>query len=500
MNVSRAWRAALTLGVLVWLSVVAGGRTSVVQSAAAQKALRRDGGARLIVLEATWERHRNDVAARRRSLPHIERALASFFAADLSPMCFELDTATSLLESPKPMTAEQGAAAALAVDIVPRLQPVDVTTVPAAIRSTYRVPDHRPLAVRGRAIGPTQTPCGAWSDAKPLNNGAAKLTVDFAADVIGDCNVEFEVTASGQPVRRWLEPIARVANLSQRLDAIRAVVARFPVLAGTNEPTTISMERASLGQLLRTLESIAAAQGYEVDLHAAALLDQAEAAAKSIDAGRAYWSQRAGSFLLCTVDGVFFRISVPAKAVDRGPVPLLLALHGAGGSENMFFEAYGQGLVAKLAEERGWIVVSPRSVFGFSSTPVFSTIDGVASLYNIDRRRIFAVGHSMGGMQAVGAARQRPGLFAAIAAIASGAVGEVSALNRLPVLVTTADHDFARSTSRQLAAKLQQAGNPNVTFREYADAEHLLVVRESLEDAMIFFDEVSNREPKTDKP
>jgi hypothetical protein len=40
-------------------------------------------------------------------------------------------------------------------------------------------------------------------------------------------------------------------------------------------------------------------------------------------------------------------------------LPLLIALHGAGGSENMFFQTYGAGRLIELGRQRRWIDVSP---------------------------------------------------------------------------------------------------------------------------------------------
>ncbi len=39
-------------------------------------------------------------------------------------------------------------------------------------------------------------------------------------------------------------------------------------------------------------------------------------------------------------------------------------MHGAGGSENMFFETYGAGRLVDLAVERGWGVISLALVSG----------------------------------------------------------------------------------------------------------------------------------------
>lgn len=42
------------------------------------------------------------------------------------------------------------------------------------------------------------------------------------------------------------------------------------------------------------------------------------------------------------------------------PRPLLVVLHGAGGDENMFPEAYGAGIIKRIAEKHGLLVASPR--------------------------------------------------------------------------------------------------------------------------------------------
>ena len=53
------------------------------------------------------------------------------------------------------------------------------------------------------------------------------------------------------------------------------------------------------------------------------------------------------------------RVQVPRDMKKGQSVPLVLALHGAGGSENMFFDGYGDGKVARLCAERGWLLAAP---------------------------------------------------------------------------------------------------------------------------------------------
>ena len=65
-----------------------------------------------------------------------------------------------------------------------------------------------------------------------------------------------------------------------------------------------------------------------------------------------------------------------------------------GGSENMFFDAYGAGLAARLCEERGWILAAPRvSPFGL---PAEALLEGLHARLPFDRDRVLLMGHSMG--------------------------------------------------------------------------------------------------------
>ena len=72
--------------------------------------------------------------------------------------------------------------------------------------------------------------------------------------------------------------------------------------------------------------------------------------------------------------------------------PLVIALHGAGGSENMFFDTYGAGKITALCAKRGWHLVSPRVSGRFPA----QLLESLSKVWNIDSSRVFIVGHSMG--------------------------------------------------------------------------------------------------------
>jgi predicted peptidase len=171
------------------------------------------------------------------------------------------------------------------------------------------------------------------------------------------------------------------------------------------------------------------------------------------------------------------------------PLPLVIALHGAGGSENMFFETYGAGAIAKLCEQRGWLLVSPRGT-GMKPERVAELIDAMDKLYPVDRARVFVVGHSMGGGQTAAAANLTPEKFAAVAVLGGGGAvrNTTDDFKKLPFFIGIGTEDFALRGAKTLNEGLQKAEVKTINYREYADIEHLTIVQVALRDVFAFFD------------
>jgi polyhydroxybutyrate depolymerase len=129
-----------------------------------------------------------------------------------------------------------------------------------------------------------------------------------------------------------------------------------------------------------------------------------------------------------------YELYVPASYSDGQPAPLLLVLHGAGGTG-----ARSQGWLGldELAEENGFIVAYPDGLannwdFGNglptrTGTPyrvddvgfLVWLVDEIGKDYTIDRERVFAAGMSNGALMAYRLACEAPETFAAIAAVAA---------------------------------------------------------------------------------
>lgn len=126
-----------------------------------------------------------------------------------------------------------------------------------------------------------------------------------------------------------------------------------------------------------------------------------------------------------------YRFYVPTTWDGAESLPILLFLHGAGSNERTYLDM-ADGLMRKLAEEHGYIVVSPLgyrpmgaygtplrlpAVFGesaaaaaqraavtperrrelaFSELDVMTVLEIVTEEYGADRTRMFLAGHSMG--------------------------------------------------------------------------------------------------------
>jgi poly(3-hydroxybutyrate) depolymerase len=196
-----------------------------------------------------------------------------------------------------------------------------------------------------------------------------------------------------------------VRNLSPRLTALRRTIESWTKAANDTQRDTVR-------GLLQSLEQLARKQPLETIYPAAALLAQAEAAAAAITLGQPYYGQKKpGEFWLRLAIGnaaVPARLMAPPAGAHGKALPLVIALHGTGSSENVYFDLHGPGLLVQLCRERGWLLVAPQSSF-FRQPSVSSVLTEVDRLYPVDRQRVFLVGGSIAAMHVLNAAQEIPG-------------------------------------------------------------------------------------------
>lgn len=444
-------------------------------------------GQRLRAMEAAWE-GTTDAAARQRAVPFLKKAVTTFFAFQPGEAGRLLDQARFALRSVDLPPANVQWAEALRLQPEGRFIATDAGVLKLTLLPLYKTDAPLPANARLRlhlrdAAGKPLAP--------PLDEAVAALphASELALKDVpaGDHILHLEIRAGDMALVVRQQGLSVAANLKERLAALKKAADALPREALTTNAETLRAQ-------VKLLDGLANQQAPETAYPAARLLEEAEALA----AGKpAYGKDRPGQFWLTLAAGktaVPVRLSAPVAVKQGQPLPLVVALHGAGGSENLFFEGYGQGAIVRLCEQRGWLLVAPRSL-GLFGSPVADVIDEVARIYPVDPQRIFLVGHSMGAMQAVAAVSAQPERFAGVAALGGGGAPKASAgLKKAPFFIGVGAEDFALAGARSLKDRLEQAGVTTVRFQEYAGVEHIMVVPAALPAAFRLFDEAARRE------
>ena len=167
--------------------------------------------------------------------------------------------------------------------------------------------------------------------------------------------------------------------------------------------------------------------------------------------------------------------------------PLVIALHGAGGSENMFFDTYGAGKITALCAKRGWHLVSPRVSGRFPA----QLLESLSKVWNIDLSRVFIVGHSMGAAAASSGVDSGAIQPAAVALLGGGgAVTSQARWKDLPLMIGVGELDFGKMMASRTRPAAERAGS-RLTYKEYAGVEHLSIVQCALDDVFTWLDKVS---------
>lgn len=186
----------------------------------------------------------------------------------------------------------------------------------------------------------------------------------------------------------------------------------------------------------------------------------------------------------------FFRAAFPRSvAVEpekAPPVNVVIAFHGAGGSENLFFEGYGRGLAAQEALKRGWVFIAPR----MSQTGAKDVMDWLTNERKLKVNKLFVMGHSAGGALAMMAmSLDRKPDAAALFAPASGRFNKE--WTELPLFYAVGKQEFPQilRSARALSKELDQ--RRDFKYVEYDPCEHLMIVAEAARDAYAFLDVVA---------
>jgi predicted peptidase len=453
------------------------------QNTAAQ---RFELGQRLRAVEAAWDAQ-TDAAARKRAAFLLKNAVTKFFSAQPGDAARALDNARFMLQAGD-ATPEKIWAESLYLKPESRLFDTAATSLPFALERLYTVPSALPEGAQLRVeLGvPNRKAFPSWQGEVKDAPTAAALPLRGIPE--GDYILHTAITLQGKLLAVSDQTVSFAARLAPRVAQLRKDADLLP--AGTDAKTAQF--------LAGLLEKLASKETLETNFPASRLLAQAESVVAAAKQKRtALGGGRAGQFWLSLFldeqDALPSRLAVPEAAKAGQPLPLVIALHGAGGSENLFFDGYGRGAVAKLALQRGWLVAAPRNI-GSDAARLQLFIDALAKLYPVDRNKIFLVGHSMGAAQSVALASNMPGKLAGVALLGGGGRPrgyDNEQFKKLPFFIGIGTEDFAFGGAKTLNTAFGQIGVEQVNYREYDDVEHLAIVQVALPDVFAFFDEIA---------
>jgi predicted esterase len=449
-------------------------------------------GRRLRVFEAAWENAPGE-GPRKHCVEPLKKAVQSFFSLNLSGAGEAIDRARYAVESDKEPSPERLWAESLASFPAKRLIDAGIDSLPLELRPFYVKPrpanahfsvQFRLLDGNGRTLA---------SAANAIGELPQKIQLPLRNIPAGDHRLQYEVTLNEKALAQGSIGISVVEHLTER-------VARFEKLAAEWTDAS-STERATFQSLVRLLGNLAQGKSEESDYPAARLVAELDGLALAKKDNAVYFNHtRPGQHWITLVtpretngpmQTVPVRILAPAKSRNNSPMPLVIALHGAGGTENLFFDGYGNGKIVSLCEQRGWLLVAPRCGQFGGGPNLPAVINELRRRYPIDADKVFLVGHSMGAAFAVQAACQEPTRFAGVVALGgSGFVRPSENLKKLPFYLGCGTEDFALSGARSLKARLEKAGVEHVSMHEFESIEHLGIVQQALADAFHMFDAI----------
>jgi len=174
-------------------------------------------------------------------------------------------------------------------------------------------------------------------------------------------------------------------------------------------------------------------------------------------------------------------IAFPKKET-QGKLPLLITLHGGGGKswsieEQLERSAKVKGLYLAELAGKELILLEPNSFKKWDPKTLNIMLDYILETYpQIDKSRIYVMGHSMGGRGSWDWIQESPERFAASAPGGFGGVSEddkFAKLANFPVYGMVGGEDGKNVASvKRMVTLLKAAGNKNVEYVAFPGANH----------------------------
>jgi len=226
-------------------------------------------------------------------------------------------------------------------------------------------------------------------------------------------------------------------------------------------------------------------------------------------------------------DKMEYGLFVPSKYAKDKKTPLMIALHGLGGNPKQMMgsaglttnaEKYGYIVAAPMGyNSSGWYGApapgggkgkgkgaggkkgedSPANLGELSEKDVMNVLAEVRREFNVDEKRIYLIGHSMGGAGAWHIATKYPEIWAGVAPIAPAAFGAPTNLDKLkniPVFLVQGDADTVvpPAGARKWASKLKEL-NIVHEYLEIQGGDHGNVIGTGMPKIFEFFEKQNEK-------
>jgi predicted esterase len=337
---------------------------------------------------------------------------------------------------------------------------------------------------------------GTFEDvSRDLRESPYLMELDLASVADGAYQIRVEVMDGEKTLGATTLRIVAVKGLDDSLARIESAAASAPesVRADALYPAdfvrNVNRGRVDAGAFDVTKE-IANVE----DMLASAKSGKDPFAGRTGDFKRHYMLKAAGEIMP-------YRLYIPPAYDGTKAYPMVLALHGLGGTEDgMFGPNYK---VIPEAEKRGYIIASPlgyridggygraaTKAGALSEADVMEVLARVRHDYKIDDNRIYLLGHSMGGFGTWVLGPKYPSIWAAMAPISGG--GQPASLEKIrdiPEIVVHGDADnvVPVGSSRTMVDAAKKLGI-EVKYIEVPGGTHGDVAAPNMSAIFDFFD------------
>lgn len=260
--------------------------------------------------------------------------------------------------------------------------------------------------------------------------------------------------------------IGQLNVVASSLDKVRAQNTKRLDAVDSNQPEIVAAKRACQSRNMMLQDQPGSQNSVAFLSNFAELAREIDQEISAIEASKDPYKGRTGDYWRTFGGGdqdkpIPCRVYAPEQVVGEKPMPLVIALHGAGGDENMFFSGYGAGMIKRLADQQGFLVVSPATTAIGGRPERFDTLLAeLSNDYAIDPDAVYLIGHSMGAFTTFSVATKRQDKIAAACCLAGGGRSVSGPIPPMLVIAGELDTIIAAAMLKIGAQQAIEAGQP----------------------------------------